>query len=514
MTINKYLKFIPVFLLLIGSIISCEKDLENIGSDLINEDNFSTNKDTIEVVAYNKNIEKTRANSLGQYLLGVYSDADFGKINASVVSTLGLPSDLSAGFGKNPHIEKVILDIPYHATKDGNKTVIVNGVNKRVPNFKLDSIIGNREVEFQLNIFELGTFLNTLDPANPSQNMIYYTDKDYQKITPSLYTGSFKPDENDTVLYVERLKPLLAGGFEIYTRDTIKKTDKKPSIKLPLDSQKFKQLFVDKTAGAEFDSQENFSNYFRGLFIEAATLANPSSSLLSLNMSDATVSIYYSNDIETTTNNVVTTTRTKQRIIFPLGGIIANKITRDDTGSNAQPFLSSPNTTNGDSKLYIQGAVGSMAVMKFDENIKNLRANKWLINEASLLMYIDKDASSKNYPERLYLYNYDSSEQLKDIFTEGPEVFSGKLERDKDKVPYRYKFRITNYISDILKKENSDELFKFGIKVYNPSDLPQSATDTKFRDYSWTPKGVVLHGNQTNDIDKRIRLEIHYTKIN
>lgn len=513
MTIIKYLKFIPVFLLLIG-IISCEKDLENIGSNLVVEDNFSSNKQTVDVVAYSANIEKTRANSLGQYLLGVYSDTDFGKINASIVSKLTLPQDLNLGFGENPHIEKVVLDIPYHATKDGNKTVEINGISKSVPNFKLDSILGNKEVEFQLNVFELGTFLNTLDPANPSQNMVYYSDKEYQKITPSLYSGSFKPNENDTVLYVDRLKPLLAGGYEVYTRDTIKKTDKKPSIKLPLDTQKFKQLFVDKASGTEFDSQENFSKYFRGLFIEASPLANPSSSLLSLNMYDATVTIYYSNDVATTVDNVTTITRTKRTLVFSLGGIISNTIKRDYSGSKAQPFLTSPNTTNGEEKLYVQGAAGSVAVMKLDENIKTLRANNWLINDASLLLYIDKDASSKNYPERLFLYNYDKTEHIKDIFTEGPDVFSGFLERDVDSIPYRYKFKITDYISDVVKKDHTDELFRFGIKVYSPSDMPQNATDTKLRDYSWTPKGVVLHGNQTSDVDKRIRLEIHYTEIN
>ncbi len=513
MTINKYLKFIPVLLLLATSIISCEKEVENIGSNLINEDKFNTNIQVVEAVAHSRNIEKNRANGLGQYILGVYNDADFGKINASVVSQLSLPID-GVNFGTNPHIEMVVLDIPYHATKDGNKTVSVNGVNRRVPNFKLDSIIGNKDVEFQLNVFELGTFLNTLDPANPSQNLIYYSDRDYQKISPALYTANFKPNENDTVLYVNRLKPLLAGGFEIYTRDTIKKTDKKPSIKLQLNTQKFKQLFVDKSGGVEFETQESLTRYFRGLFIEALPLANPTSSLLSLNMTDAKVSIYYSNDIQTTTNNVTTTTRNKQTMVFSLGSIIANKITRDYSGSNALPLFTNPNTVSGDARLYVQGAAGSIAVLKLNDNIKNLRVNKWLINDASLYFYIDKNASSKNYPERLFLYNFDATTQIKDMFTEGPQTFSGFLERDKDKVPYRYRFRITDYISDILKFGNNDELFRFGIKVYNPSDVPITATDTKIKDYSWSPKGVVLHGNQTSEIDKRIRLEIHYTKIN
>ncbi|MBS3993507.1 MAG: DUF4270 domain-containing protein [Bacteroidetes bacterium] len=514
MTINKYLKQLPVYLLLTLGLISCEKELENIGSNLVNEDKFNTNKHIVEVVAYNQNIERNRANALGQYLLGVYSDTDFGKINASVIAQLTLPGEATIDFGKNAHIEMVVLDIPYHATRDGNKTVSVAGKDVKVPNFKLDSIIGDKDVEFQFKVYELGTFLNLLDPNNPAQNNIYYTDKVYQKITPELHTSNFKPNENDTVLYVDRLKPLVAGGFETYTRDTIKKTDKKPSIKLMLNPAIIKQKIQDKAGSTELSTQENFSKYFRGLYIEANVLSNPASSLMSLNMGDASVTIYYSNDVETTTNNVTTTTRTKQSYKLSLGSIIANKISRDYSGSNIQPLISNPNTINGESRLYVQGAAGSNAVFKLDNQIKNLRINNWLVNDASLLLYIDKNASSKNYPSRLYLYNYDANEQIKDVFTEGHSVLSGFLEKDKDSVPYRYRFKITDYISDILKKENNDELFKFGIKVYNSSDLPQSTLDTKIKDFSWTPKGVVLHGNQTSDVDKRIRLEINYTQLN
>lgn len=514
MTINKYIKAISVLFLLVSSVVSCEKELENIGTNLVDENKFNSNKEAVNVVSYSQNIERNRANALGQYLLGIYNDADFGKINGSVVAQLGLPSELSVGFGKNPHIEMVVLDIPYHATRNGNKTVTVGGKEVKVPNFKLDSIFGNKDVEYQINVFELGTFLNTLDPSNPSQNLVYYTNKDYNKLNPALYSGNFKPNENDTVLYIDRLKPIVAGGFEVYTKDTIKRTDKKPSIKLALDPVKMKQLFVDKTGAVEFTTQENFSKYFRGLFIESLALSNPNASLMSLNMTDAKVTIYYSNDVETTTNNVTTTTRTKQSMVFPLSGIIANKINRDYSGSNAQPYFANQNTTSGENRLYVQGAAGSIAIVKLDENIKNLRANNWLINDASLLMYIDKNASSKNYPERLYMYNYDSNEQIKDVFSEGHVVFSGFLEKDKDSLPYRYRFRITDYISDILKKNNTDDLFKFGVKVFNPSDLPQTATDTKLRDFSWSPKGVVLHGNQSSDVEKRIRLEINYTKIN
>jgi hypothetical protein len=55
---------------------------------------------------------------------------------------------------------------------------------------------------------------------------------------------------------------------------------------------------------------------------------------------------------------------------------------------------------------------------------------------------------------------------------------------------------------------------EIGLKVYNPSDTPSAITDVKIREYSWTPKGVVLFGQDPIFGDKRVKLEISYSKIN
>ena len=49
-------KYLAVFSLVIFSLISCEKEIESVGVSLIDNDTFSTNKYSSEVITENKNI--------------------------------------------------------------------------------------------------------------------------------------------------------------------------------------------------------------------------------------------------------------------------------------------------------------------------------------------------------------------------------------------------------------------------------------------------------------------------
>jgi hypothetical protein len=88
------------------------------------------------------------------------------------------------------------------------------------------------------------------------------------------------------------------------------------------------------------------------------------------------------------------------------------------------------------------------------------------------------------------------------------------LENDEDGNPWRYKINITDYVSNVLKSDDPLEPTKLGLKVFNISDFPTAFGDVDVRDLSWTIKGVVVHGNNTTDIDKRSKLEIIYSEIN
>ncbi|MEX1383766.1 DUF4270 domain-containing protein [Lutibacter sp.] len=500
-------KYLAVFSMVIFSLISCEKEIESVGVSLIDNDTFNTNKFTSEVITENENIERIPANILPQYLLGVYADEEFGKLKASIVTQLTLPTigeSYVSGYGENAAIDSVLIHIPYQATR-------IEDYADGKPKFSIDSVFGNEDVPFKLNIFELKTFLNTLDPNDPSKQAIYYSNKEFQKGDVPLFSGDFKVNPSDTVTYIKRY---LNDGLTVYDIDTIKNDNLSPSIKLPLNETLIHQLFVENPSNSEFLNSDNFSRYFRGLYIEASELMSEKAHLLSLNMATAKMVIYYSKtqdetdvqDLNGNGTNGEQGVRTKHVYNFAFGSIKSNVLERDYTNSKF----------SGDDRLYVQGAAGSIATVELfsNENLADLRANNWLITDASLTLFVDQNASSNIIPEQLFVYNYDENEQILDVTSEGILAVGGTLERDDDGNPYKYVFKVTDYISELLKSDEPIDLVKLGIKVYNSSDTPTSITDVTLKNYSWNPKGVVLYNQNMSAGDKRVKLEVSYTKLN
>lgn len=501
----KVLKYLGLFSIVFFTIISCEKEIESIGVNLVDNNNFNTGNLISEVIATNENVDRVISSGVPQYLLGVYSDTEFGKLKASIVSQLSLPAiGEDYNYGTNAAIDSVIVYIPYQSTRN------LENYSDGKPSFAIDSVFGESNVEFQLNVYELKTFLNTLDPEDPSKLAVYYSDKEFQKGETSLFSGNFKVNPDDTVAYIKRYMPD-ATSYDI---DTIKQTDLSPTIKIPLNEDMIQQLFVDNAAGSEFASIDDFQHYFRGLYIEAEELNSDKSHVISLDMLNTNMIIYYSNDEDEAEgvdlNDNGTTgeqgVRVKKEYVFLLGSIKSNVIKRDNTNSKA----------SGNDRLYVQGAAGSIATIEIlnNENLPDLQDNNWLITDANLIFYVDQNASSNIAPEQLFLYNYDENSQILDMMTEGLFAIGGALERDEDGNPYRYVFKITDYISELLTSDEPLDLVKLGLKVYGSTDSPVSPTDTTIRNFSWNPKGVVLFGNDISAGDKRIKLEISYSEIN
>ena len=241
MRIVNSFKYPSLFLILLLGVIACEKDFENIGVGLVDNNEFSTKDTTFEVIAFNANVDSSRVDALPQYLVGVYNDANFGQIKASFVGQLGLASPVT--YGDDITIDSVILDIPYYATRNENN-------EDGTPNFKLDSILGDADLTYNLAVYESGTFLNTLNPQDPTKRKTYYSNEDYIKKV-LLGLTAFKPNPNDTVLYIKR-RFLDEDGLTVDDIDTIKKQDLSPSIKIPLDETFFKNNFVDQQNSGVF----------------------------------------------------------------------------------------------------------------------------------------------------------------------------------------------------------------------------------------------------------------------
>jgi len=509
-------KYIAVFSFVLLSVIACERDFENIGVGLVDNNQFTTKNAVFDVVAYNKNIEFSRVDGIPQYLLGILNDENFGFIKTSFISQLGLGT--TTDFGDNVSIDAVILDIPYYATIELEND---NGT----PNFTLDSVFGNQETEYKLSVYESATFLNTLDPLDPTKVKKYYSNEQYEKRT-TLYSALFKPNRNDTVLYVNR-RFLDDDANTVDDIDTIKAENLVPSIKMSLDTTFFRNNFINQQSSGIFDSNDNFVNFFRGIIIEAEEDVSKDGSLMALAMSNADLRIYYTNTIytdetETDLNNdgdtddIDVPVRTRQTMIFPIGAIRANQYNRDYSDALINDRFVNTDSINGEDKLYIQGAAGSMAIIDLSKDLDLIKLNEirdenWLINEANLTLYLDSTIVQNKVPEQLFLYNYENNSQILDALSEiDINGIGGQLERDEDNNPINYKFRVTDYISEVLRSDDPQEIFKFGLKVFNSSDVPLGITDTIIDDFSWKSKGVVLNGNNLID-GKKLKLEIFYT---
>ncbi|MCK0130172.1 DUF4270 domain-containing protein [Flavobacteriaceae bacterium F08102] len=507
------LKYTVFLVCCLGLIIACEKDFDNVGVELLDNQLFKAKDTSFNVISYNKNIERNRVDGVPEYLLGVYNDPNFGLLKASFYAQLSKAT--LTNFGNDVSIDAVILNIPYYATLQEDN-------EDGTPNFKLDSIIGDQSVTFNVSIHELTTYLNLFDPADPSKRKQYFSDETYNK-GALLYSDMIKPNKNDTVLYVER-RFIDDDRNTIDDIDTIAVETKAPSLKFSLDTTFFRNKFVNAPAGV-FDSNDDFIEYFRGLAIE---VDGTDGALMSLPMSEATVSIYYTNTVyvdESTTDlngdgdmdDLDVPVRTKQVMSFPLTGIKANTYVRDYSTSmvNLADRFANPNTTDGEDRLFIQGAAGSNGVLELFGGIDfdAIRSEGWLINEASLTLYVDP-TSNTNVPEKLYLYNEEYNSQIVDVFT-GFNGIGGTLVRDAedDNKPIKYEFSITDYFSKLVNSNSTVTPQKFGLKVYHSPDDPVSALDTIVRNYSWTPKPVVLKGNNRAITDtERLQLKVYYTK--
>ncbi len=531
------IKNVGLILLLFFGITACEKDIQNIGIDLVDNGKFSVGDSLMEIVSYNINVDSSRVdnndlNRKPQYLMGVNNNYNFGYLKSNVIAQLQLPV-FGVYFGDNAVIDLVVLDIPYYATRDtvqyakdpitGEELRDEDGNPIITPSYSLDSIYGNSETEFQIKISELETFLNVLDPEDPTKRKAYFSDKEY--ITSNeLYMGNFKPNRNDTVLYVERR--LLDGNpATINDIDTIKAENASPSMKFFLDEDFFKTRFIDEKDSQHFDSNLFFVHYFKGMFIESNGFDG---SLINFPAIRTKMTIYFTNEEirtegedEDLNYNGITgeedvLVKSKQDMSFIFGeGVRTGQYRRDYSGSIVENSILNPDKINGEQKLYVQGAAGSEAIINLftPESLQELRDKNLLINEANLVLYIDKNSQIGKVPKQLFLYNYDKRTILKDLLRSGFEVFGGILKYDDDGNPEKYKFRITEYVTSVL---NSDELTdpsSLSLKTFNETDIPDfTLLDSVVKNYSWIPKGVVLHGNLPETNDKRLKLEIIYSK--
>ncbi len=505
-----------IILVVLFSLISCEDDFNTIGNDIIGTPDFNTDPYVSEVIAYNKKIEAVQTNGLPLYLFGNYTDPFYGTSQASILAQLSM-STANPEFGANPVLDSVVLVLPYYST--------IKEQTAEKTTYTLDSIYGSGGMK--VSVYESNYFLRDLDPDSNFQDPQLY------------YSNQATEFENNlgTLLTVKSIVPS-AEGVSVYQyqgeqKDTLQLS---PRIRISLPIDFFKDKIIDKQGSQELLSNSNFKNYFRGLYLKAETVGNGSMAALNFSQDQSKVILYYTSEVPDVGSDSGGTVESHTSYVLNIQGNIVNVFS-----DNFPVDLSNQNTVEGEPNLYLKGGRGSMAIIKlFDgpdsdgdgvsDELETLREENWLINEANLTFVVN-DALAPNEekePQRIFIYNMKDNSILLDYqidFTASdsdPEnsriLHLVPLTTDENGDRF-YKIRVTGLIRNIINLDSTN--VELGVTIASNVNLNSLA---KLKDAEdeipsaipvtsiISPKGTVLYGNTAPIENKRLKLNIFYTK--
>jgi hypothetical protein len=586
------------------SFVSCDKDFNSMGSDLIDDNHFTLEKYDVEnLKAYSKATEAVQSNNLPINALGIYKDPYFGTTKAQFVSQVELTT-ANPTIGYQPVIDSVYLYVPYFSTLKSTTEA-----GERV--YELDSVYGYSETaKFKLHVYENGYFLRDFDPATDFESGQKYFSNEMPQIEAfkgtELLNNSTKVAQNEEFVfsnkeifiyktdgngaYVDAAGVVLSNQNDVTLR--VIKERKLPGLWLDLKNSFFQQKILDAAASGVLFNNNSFKNYFRGLLFEVQEITPDQGALAMLDFSIAEFKILYKAAALAPTTETPNPTKTRRTLNLQMGfkstgSKKANSINfiEHTKSTNYQTKLAASNEVSGDDRLYLKGGDGSVAFIdvfgeedylsleedgslvgtqgapqpnqvpdELDMLRSNMKLNNWLVNEANLVFYIDKASMSDSKQieaERIYIFDATNHKPIIDYFADNSTAsnfkknkssFGGIIQKETvadgngNKKGIKYKVRLTEYIRQLIKNENTDydDNVRLGVAVTedintpanayvnpaNPNPITIGTTNVPFIPVSsvMSPLGTVLYGTNIPagdpNVAKKLKLEIYITKPN
>ena len=483
-------------------------DFNEIDGGLLKNPNFDTNVFTATIQVSQIKESAVQTNGLGGYLLGQYSQVPFGTKSATIVAQVTLPavnptfgsktqaSENSENKSENETVTEAYLYIPFFNPNSSNS----NASYSQNGEYTLDSIYGNRDASFQVNVRELNYFLSDIDTDLNAK--IYYSND--TNITSNLGASIVS---NTTSTYTISNKAITRYQFDNpqTSEDESKKVQDvlAPGLRIPLSTNFFQTKIINKEGSSELANANEFKKYFKGISVSASNFSKDL--MMLLNMANAKIEIVYS--YETSGTNSTTTETRKNRYELSLNGITVNL------------FNNSGESLTDSSKIYLSGALGQTASITISNtDIANIKSQKLMVTDASLLLYVDNSVSYTKEPERLFIYNtqtgavlvdyqYDPTSNA-DSSTYSYLYHLGKLQKENGKGAF-YQLRITNHILNLVNEIGTN--VPLGIVV--ASNVKNTNSGAYLRDTN--TKGKILSSavvTPLGTVIKDVKLRISYTQ--
>lgn len=542
MKLNLYIILISFFIFQ-----SCDKELTSFDSDVINSENaidFSTGELDYSILSKSEIINPVQSNNLPSFLIGKYNHPQFGNSYANFVGQM-VPADYNHDFGDNVELDSVILSIPYYSRAiDTDENLDVT--------YEIDSVYGNNPIK--ISIYKNNFFLRSFDPFqsfDSSQN--YFTNgslSNNEQIDISQLEGQLLFEIDDFVPNANQINlTAVDTSGETYISQKLA-----PALRFKLNNPNnnfWETLFFNNEGLPNLSNEPDFKEFFRGLYFKTEGL-NSSGSMMLLNLasSNAKLTIHYTSDNEVVNNDTGSTDdnlTNQHEYVLNFSGNLVNIFENENLVD-----VNGTNTVDGNENIYLRGGEGIITTLdlfsgslindngeeisEFDhfkdffyDNISD--SPKRLINEAYIEFYVNQNFTNSDEPERIFIYNYEQNTALIDYFLDqsvSSTTINAKINhlvpliKDSlnDNRGVKYKIRITEHLNNLVLKDSSNS--KLGLGVMSNISSVQNFTILGDEDSNsnnslaagiiLSPKGTILHGNLSPEIEKRPRIKIYYTE--
>ena len=537
---------INIFIILLFAVFSCEKDFASFDSEVINSDNainFSTNSLEYNLTTKSEMVNPVQTNNLPSFLLGSYNHPQFGKSNSSFVGQM-VPSEYNHDFGDNVVLDSVVLTIPYFSrgvdtSEEGDIT------------YEIDSVYGDEPIK--ISVYRNNFFFRTFDPfSNFDTSQSYYSNGslsveeiiDIAQLEGELLfeIDDFTPSANQI-----NLTQIDTSGNSYISQRLA------PALRFKLNNPNdnfWETNFFENEGNQVLTNEPNFKEFFRGLFIKIQSNSEGSIMLLNFASSNTKLTIHYTSDNtnvgDSDTGSIDDIETNQHEYVMNFSGNLINLFDNEnpiDVGLMDQSI--------GNENIYLKGGEGIISTLDLfsgsitddsGEEISEFDHFKQffydevsdepirIINEAYIELFVNQNFSNDDEPERIYIYNYEQNTALVDYFLDqsvSSLTINAKINHlepllrdslDDDK-GIKYKIRITEHLNNLILRDSSNAKLALGVisdvaSVQNYKILNDSESEDKrlASGVILSPKGTILHGNLSPDVDKRPKIKIYYTE--
>ena len=542
------MKFNFLKILLIALIItSCEKDFASFDSGVINSDNainFSTNSVEYSLTSRSEMVNPVQTNNLPSFLLGSYNHPQFGKSNSSFVGQM-VPSEYNHDFGDNVVLDSVVLTIPYYSrgidtSEEGDIT------------YEIDSVYGDSPIK--ISVFRNNFFFRTFDPFSDFDTSQSYFSNGSLSVEEVIDSGQL---EGELLFEIDDFVPS-ADQINLTQIDTTGNPFVAqriaPALRFKLNNPNenfWESNFFENEGNQVLTNEPNFKEFFRGLYIKVESSSDGSMMLLNFASSNTKLTIHYTSDNtnigDSDTGSVDEIETNQHEYVMNFSGNLIN-LFENETVVDVDLM----DQSNGNENIYLRGGEGIISTIDLfsgtiigddGEEISEFDLFKdffydeisdepiRIINEAYIEFFVNQGFSNNDEPERIYLYNYEQNSALIDYFLDqsvSSLTINAKINhleplvRDSldDDRGIKYKIRITEHLNNLILRDSTNAKLALGVisdvaSVQNFKILGDNS-DTENKSLAsgviLSPKGIILHGNLSSDIEKRPRIKIYYTE--